>query len=273
MISDDQLYQLAIFLGSVSMLLIVLYHFLEVNAENDDKATPLSAERKADTVPGAKPAGVAGHEKRNRERRDKGYREDSVVDLTWLGVLRSYKSRSLLSALCMRSAIFIAQGTGDTKMFVKNAMYALLGIVICTRRRSDCCSNVVRRLLMSYPSVLICLHARSPSESRRIRWITWSFVRVHDLVKVFVVKKVAPALCSHQRASSSHHSRPNDPVLLLHLLQQLLVVQLRSCKIAKSYCVRFSCLLVPPFLGVLLRWHHRNDGCHQSSPRVGKISI
>ncbi|KEQ66388.1 uncharacterized protein M437DRAFT_80879 [Aureobasidium melanogenum CBS 110374] len=55
MITDDQLYQLAIFLGSVSMLLIVLYHFLEVNAENDDK-TPLSAERKADTVPGAKPA-------------------------------------------------------------------------------------------------------------------------------------------------------------------------------------------------------------------------
>jgi oligosaccharyl transferase complex subunit OST4 len=54
MITDDQLYQLAIFLGSVSMLLIVLYHFLEVNAENDDK-TPLSAERKADTVPGAKP--------------------------------------------------------------------------------------------------------------------------------------------------------------------------------------------------------------------------
>ncbi|KAK6008296.1 hypothetical protein QM012_000199 [Aureobasidium pullulans] len=54
MITDDQLYQLAIFLGSVSMLLIVLYHFLEVNAENDDK-TPLSAERKADTVPGARP--------------------------------------------------------------------------------------------------------------------------------------------------------------------------------------------------------------------------
>ncbi|CAD0109602.1 unnamed protein product [Aureobasidium uvarum] len=54
MITDDQLYQLAIFLGSVSMLLIVLYHFLEVNAEDDAK-TPLSAERKADTVPGAKP--------------------------------------------------------------------------------------------------------------------------------------------------------------------------------------------------------------------------
>ncbi|THW91086.1 hypothetical protein D6C90_08318 [Aureobasidium pullulans] len=284
MISDDQLYQLAIFLGSVSMLLIVLYHFLEVNAENDDKATPLSAERKADTVPGAKPLSVRytcvcrmGLElqgmRREIERGETKDTEDSVVDLTWLGVLRSYKSRSLLSALCMRSAVFIAQGTGDTKMFVRNAMYALLGIVICTRRRNDCCSMLVRRLLMSYPSVLICLHARSPSESRRIRWITWSFVRVHDLVKVFVVKKVAPALCSHQRASSSHHGRPNDPVLLLHLLQQLLVVQLRSCKIAKSYCVRFSCLLVPPFLGVLLRWHHRNDGCHQSSPRVGKISI
>ena len=54
MISDNNLYQLAIFLGSVSMLLIVLYHFLEVNAENDDK-TPLSAERKADAIPGTKP--------------------------------------------------------------------------------------------------------------------------------------------------------------------------------------------------------------------------
>ncbi|KAF6228859.1 hypothetical protein HO133_006970 [Letharia lupina] len=32
MISDDDLYTLAIFLGSLSMLLIVLYHFLEVNA-------------------------------------------------------------------------------------------------------------------------------------------------------------------------------------------------------------------------------------------------
>jgi oligosaccharyl transferase complex subunit OST4 len=36
MISDDNLYQLAIFLGSISMLLIVLYHFLQVNAEQDD---------------------------------------------------------------------------------------------------------------------------------------------------------------------------------------------------------------------------------------------
>ena len=36
MISDDDLYTLAIFLGTLAMLLIVLYHFLEVNAIEDD---------------------------------------------------------------------------------------------------------------------------------------------------------------------------------------------------------------------------------------------
>lgn len=35
MISDSDLYRLAIFLGSASMLLIILYHFLEVNAEKE----------------------------------------------------------------------------------------------------------------------------------------------------------------------------------------------------------------------------------------------
>jgi len=49
MITDDGLYSLAIFLGSVSMLLIVLYHFLEVNAKPDAE-DPLSEERKADTA-------------------------------------------------------------------------------------------------------------------------------------------------------------------------------------------------------------------------------
>ena len=43
MISDDSLYRLAVFLGSAAMLLIVLYHFLEVNAveepEESKKAT------------------------------------------------------------------------------------------------------------------------------------------------------------------------------------------------------------------------------------------
>ncbi|KAH9865639.1 hypothetical protein J1614_009224 [Plenodomus biglobosus] len=37
MITDDQLYSLAIFLGSAAMFLIVLYHFLEVNSD-DHKA-------------------------------------------------------------------------------------------------------------------------------------------------------------------------------------------------------------------------------------------
>lgn len=32
MISDGDLYRLAIFLGTTSMILIVVYHFLEINA-------------------------------------------------------------------------------------------------------------------------------------------------------------------------------------------------------------------------------------------------
>ena len=36
MISDDDLYRLAIFLGSAAMVLIVLYHFLEVNTKEDE---------------------------------------------------------------------------------------------------------------------------------------------------------------------------------------------------------------------------------------------
>jgi oligosaccharyl transferase complex subunit OST4 len=35
MISDDDLYSLAVFLGCLSVLLIVVYHFLEVNAIPD----------------------------------------------------------------------------------------------------------------------------------------------------------------------------------------------------------------------------------------------
>jgi hypothetical protein len=33
MISDADLYRLAVFLGSTSMVLIVLYHFLEINGD------------------------------------------------------------------------------------------------------------------------------------------------------------------------------------------------------------------------------------------------
>lgn len=54
MISDSQLYSLAIFLGSASMLLIVLYHFLEVNAKD---GAPLSRERRADSIPSGGQAG------------------------------------------------------------------------------------------------------------------------------------------------------------------------------------------------------------------------
>lgn len=53
MISDTQLYSLAIFLGSLSMLLIIIYHFLEVNAKSsgDPAGQPvLSDERKADVA-------------------------------------------------------------------------------------------------------------------------------------------------------------------------------------------------------------------------------
>jgi len=39
MISDNDLYRLAMFLGYVAMLLIVLYHFLEVNARDSDDTT------------------------------------------------------------------------------------------------------------------------------------------------------------------------------------------------------------------------------------------
>ncbi|KAK2607767.1 hypothetical protein N8I77_006419 [Diaporthe amygdali] len=39
MISDDDLYRLALFLGSAAMVLIVGYHYIEVNAKDDEKAT------------------------------------------------------------------------------------------------------------------------------------------------------------------------------------------------------------------------------------------
>ncbi|OJD37657.1 Oligosaccaryltransferase [Diplodia corticola] len=50
MITDTSLYTLAIFLGCAAMLMIVLYHFLEVNAHEGEA---LSNARKADAVPAA----------------------------------------------------------------------------------------------------------------------------------------------------------------------------------------------------------------------------
>ncbi|KAI0440710.1 Oligosaccaryltransferase-domain-containing protein [Xylaria telfairii] len=60
MISDDDLYRLAIFLGSVAMILIVLYHFFEVNSQEDappahkaTKATPAQSATAAAKQPPA----------------------------------------------------------------------------------------------------------------------------------------------------------------------------------------------------------------------------
>ncbi|KAI6380453.1 hypothetical protein MCOR25_001644 [Pyricularia grisea] len=45
MISDDDLYKLAVFLGSAAMVLIVIYHFVEVNTTDEaaEKAQRTSA--------------------------------------------------------------------------------------------------------------------------------------------------------------------------------------------------------------------------------------
>jgi oligosaccharyl transferase complex subunit OST4 len=45
MISDSNLYTLSLFLGSMAMLLIILYHFLEVNAIDEDVSTGLEDEK------------------------------------------------------------------------------------------------------------------------------------------------------------------------------------------------------------------------------------
>ncbi|KAI0124489.1 Oligosaccaryltransferase-domain-containing protein [Hypoxylon sp. NC0597] len=52
MISDDDLYSLAIFLGSIAMVLIVLYHFFEVNSSEDSAL----AEKAARSKPAQPPA-------------------------------------------------------------------------------------------------------------------------------------------------------------------------------------------------------------------------
>ena len=57
MITDNELYSLAIFLGALAMLLIVLYHFLEVNSD-DAEATekPLTAASAASALSPTIPA-------------------------------------------------------------------------------------------------------------------------------------------------------------------------------------------------------------------------
>ncbi|KAL2759654.1 hypothetical protein ACRALDRAFT_1060342 [Sodiomyces alcalophilus JCM 7366] len=50
MISDSELYQLAIFLGSTAMALIVVYHYLEVNADDSGKASEKSQLKSAEAT-------------------------------------------------------------------------------------------------------------------------------------------------------------------------------------------------------------------------------
>ncbi|KAK1772377.1 Oligosaccaryltransferase-domain-containing protein [Phialemonium atrogriseum] len=57
MISDDDLYRLAIFLGSAAMILIVLYHYIEVNTEDTEVA---NAKATAKTRGQSTPVGKQG---------------------------------------------------------------------------------------------------------------------------------------------------------------------------------------------------------------------
>ena len=58
MISDNQLYSLAVFLGCLSMLLIVLYHFLEVNAKEDEPTKTTAAEKSSQGTTTAASQGI-----------------------------------------------------------------------------------------------------------------------------------------------------------------------------------------------------------------------
>lgn len=65
MISDGDLYRLAIFLGSCAMMMIVLYHFLDVNARDEKEPADTKAAKPArttteSTVSSSGTASVAG---------------------------------------------------------------------------------------------------------------------------------------------------------------------------------------------------------------------
>lgn len=57
MITDDELYRLAIFLGSCAMMMVVLYHFLDVNANEDE--TESENGKPADSAGGLSAAAAA----------------------------------------------------------------------------------------------------------------------------------------------------------------------------------------------------------------------
>ncbi|KAK4455724.1 Dolichyl-diphosphooligosaccharide--protein glycosyltransferase subunit 4 [Podospora aff. communis PSN243] len=53
MISDDELYRLAIFLGCAAMVLIVVYHYFEVNAQ---ESRPVAVKEKGSSKAGPQTA-------------------------------------------------------------------------------------------------------------------------------------------------------------------------------------------------------------------------
>ncbi|OJJ45009.1 hypothetical protein ASPZODRAFT_17919 [Penicilliopsis zonata CBS 506.65] len=61
MISDDDLYRLAVFLGSCAMMLVVFYHFLEVNAKDKDEQDAGKARKQETGAVGPGPSGVAAN--------------------------------------------------------------------------------------------------------------------------------------------------------------------------------------------------------------------
>lgn len=67
MISDSTLYSLSIFLGSLAMLLIILYHYLEINShdDDDDDNTSRDLAELADEKTGVGAVKAAPHYSRN----------------------------------------------------------------------------------------------------------------------------------------------------------------------------------------------------------------
>lgn len=59
MISDTDLHRLAMFLGSCAMMMVVLYHFLEVNAQDDESVEDSSVAGTVKSSGDAKPAPIA----------------------------------------------------------------------------------------------------------------------------------------------------------------------------------------------------------------------
>lgn len=85
MISDDGLYRLAVFFGSAAMLLIILYHFLEVNSV-DEPESELKAHTKT-TSPSEKSAQVTRWDSKGSRKA----RQKSEKASTYRGEYKVYK--------------------------------------------------------------------------------------------------------------------------------------------------------------------------------------